>query len=167
MSSLEQRIKLLEDRAAIQDLVAAYFLASDDDDYALLAQCFTHDACFEASGFEDAAGRYDIVALIRMARAGMGQTIHTPNYVHITFTAPGEAKGVVCAHLELGLGETTYFGAVRYIDRYAFEDGQWRIAVRTMKVIHIAPWSEVSGSLTAEHNVRWPGADPLPSDFPQ
>lgn len=167
MSSLEQRIGILEDRAAIQDLVAVYFRASDDDDYAVMAQCFTRKARFEASGFEDAAGRDEVVALIKAARAGMGQTVHTPNYVHISFTGADTADGEVCAHLELGLGEATYFGAVRYIDQYVREDGQWRIAVRAMKVVHIAPWSEVVGSLTTALNVRWPGADPLPSDFPR
>jgi len=167
VSSLEERIKILEDRAAIQDLVAVYFCASDDDDYALMAQCFSSHARFEASGFEDAAGRDGIVALIKAARAGMGQTVHTPNYVHIGFTGADTANGMVCAHLELGLGEATYFGAVRYLDRYEREDGQWRIAVRAMKVVHIAPWTEASGSLTTALNVRWPGVDPLPSDFPR
>ena len=57
VSSLEDRIRVLEDRAAIQDLVAVYFKATDDDDYAVMAHCFTRDARFEASGFEDAAGR--------------------------------------------------------------------------------------------------------------
>lgn len=167
MSSLEERIRILEDRAAIQDMVAAYFRASDDDDYTLMAQCFARNARFEASGFEDAAGREGIVALIKAARAGMGQTVHTPNYVHISFTGADTADGLVCAHLELGLGEATCFGAVRYVDSYLREDGQWRISVRAMKVVHIAPWSEVGRSLTTALNVRWPGADPLPSDFPR
>lgn len=167
MSTLEERIAILEDRAAIQDLVAVYFRASDDDDYAVMAQCFSRNARFEASGFDDAAGRDGIVALIKAARAGMGQTVHTPNYVHIAFTGADTAEGMVCAHLELGLGDATYFGAVRYIDRYEREDGRWRIAVRAMKVVHIAPWSDASASLTTDLNVRWPGADPLPSDFPR
>jgi uncharacterized protein (TIGR02246 family) len=77
--SLEERIRILEDRAAIQDLVAVYFRAADDDDYALMADCFTRDARFEASGFEDAAGRDGIVAVLKAARSGMGQTVHTPH----------------------------------------------------------------------------------------
>ncbi|MEI6640891.1 MAG: nuclear transport factor 2 family protein [Novosphingobium sp.] len=167
MPSLEERIRILEDRAAIQDLVAGYFLAADDDDYAALAQCFTRSARFEASGFEDADGRDGIVAVLKAARAGMGQTVHTPHHVHIRFDGPDAADGLVCAHLELGLGEATYFGAVRYIDRYEREDGEWRLAVRAMKVVHMAPWSGVEASLTSALNVRWPGAEPLPSDFPR
>nr|WP_281384780.1 nuclear transport factor 2 family protein [Novosphingobium piscinae] len=157
----------MEDRAEIQDLVAGYFRASDDDDFDVLATCFTHDARFEASGFDDASGPAAIVGLIRAARSGMGQTVHTPNYVHISFTGPDSADGTACAHLELGLGAETYFGAVRYLDKYVREDGVWRIAVRAMKVVHIGPWSEAGQSLTSELNVRWPGAEPARSDFPR
>lgn len=167
MPSLEERIRILEDRAAIQDLVAVYFRAADDDDYALLAQCFTREAQFEASGFEDADGRDGIVAILKAARASMGQTVHTPHYVHIRFDGTDAAEGLVCAHLELGLGDATHFGAVRYVDRYEREDGAWRIAVRGMKVVHMAPWSGVEASLTTPLNVRWPGSEPLPSDFPR
>lgn len=167
MLSLEERIKILEDRAAIQDLVAVYFRAADDDDYAVMAECFTREARFEASGFEDAAGRDGIVAVLKAARAGMGQTVHTPHYVHIRFDGADAADGLVCAHLELGLGEATHFGAVRYIDRYEREEGSWRIAVRAMRVVHMAPWSGVEAALTTPLNVRWPGAEPLPSDFPR
>lgn len=167
MLSLEERIKILEDRAAIQDLVAVYFRAADDDDYAVMAECFTREARFEASGFEDAAGRDGIVAVLKAARAGMGQTVHTPHYVHIRFDGADAADGLVCAHLELGLGQATHFGAVRYIDRYGREEGSWRIAIRAMKVVHMAPWSGVEAALTTTLNVRWPGAEPLPSDFPR
>jgi uncharacterized protein (TIGR02246 family) len=165
--SLEERIKILEDRAAIQDLVAVYFRAADDDDYAVMAECFAREARFEASGFEDAAGRDGIVAVLKAARAGMGQTVHTPHYVHIRFDGADAADGLVCAHLELGLGAATHFGAVRYIDRYEREEGSWRIAVRAMKVVHMAPWSGVEAALTTTLNVWWPGAEPLPSDFPR
>lgn len=167
MPSLEERIRILEDRAAIQDLVAGYFRAADDDDYAALAQCFTRSARFEASGFEDADGRDGIVAVLKAARSGMGQTVHTPHYVHIRFDGPDAADGLVCAHLELGLGAATYFGAVRYVDRYEREDGEWRLAVRAMRVVHMAPWSAVETSLTSPLNVRWPGVEPLASEFPR
>lgn len=165
--SLEDRIRRLEDRAEIQDLVAAYFRASDDDDYSRLEQCFTQNARFEASGFDDAVGPAGIVALIRAARAGMGQTVHTLHYVHLEFTGPDAARGVVCAHLELGLGEKTYFGAVRYLDDYLRQDAGWRLATRAMQVVYMAPWSEVETSLTTLRNVRWPDAEPLVSDFPR
>lgn len=167
MTTLEERVRRLEDRAELQDLAAAYFRAVDDDDYDAVAACFTTDARFLASGFEGDAGRDAVIAFLKSARSGMGQTVHTPNYVQIEFGSSDEATGLVGAHVELGLGDKTYFGAVRYVDSYRREDGRWRIATREMRVIHIAPWSEVEGSLVSGRNVRWPGADPLPSDYPR
>lgn len=165
MSNIEDRIRKLEDRAEIQDLAARYFLASDDDDYVTLAACFTENARFTASGFNGGAGRGPIIEFLKAARAGMGQTVHTIDYAHVTLTGENTASGTVTAHLELGLGDTTYFAAVRYIDEYAREDGRWCIASREMKAVHVSPWTDVATSLTKPENVCWPGADPEASDF--
>jgi hypothetical protein len=167
LAKLEDRIRRLEDRADLHDLVAAYFLAVDDDQYETVAQCFTEDVHFVASGFDGDSGRGAVIAFLRSARAGMGQTVHTPNYVQLHFINDDEATGVVGAHLELGLGDKTYFGAVRYQDRYRRVDDRWQIARREMQAIHFAPWSEVEKSLTTQFNVRWPATDPLPSDCPR
>lgn len=167
MSSLEQRIRKLEDRAEIQDLAAAYFRATDDDDFDVLAACFTSDARFSASGFDGGKGREGVLAFLRSARSAMQQTVHTPNYVHIDFQGNDAALGLVMAHVEIGIGGTTVFGAVRYSDEYRREDGAWRIASRVMRTIHAGPWSEAGTSLTDPLNVRWPGTEPGPSDFPR
>ncbi|MDE2301232.1 MAG: nuclear transport factor 2 family protein [Sphingomonadales bacterium] len=168
MTSLEDRIRRLEDRAAIQDLVADYFRATDDDDIAALAQCFTRDARFVATGFPGGHGREGIVDFLVAARAAMSQTVHTPNYVHIAFAADGDhADGTVMAHLEIGIGATTVFAAVRYLDSYAREEGCWRIARREMRSVHLGPWADVARSLVDPLNVRWPGGEPGPSDFPR
>jgi hypothetical protein len=71
------------------------------------------------------------------------------------------------AHLEIGIGGTTVYGAVRYLDSYAREDGQWRIASREMRAVHVGSWDQVASSLNEPNNVRWPGAEPAPSDFPR
>lgn len=167
MTTLEERIRRLEDRAAIQDLVAAYFCAVDMDDYDAVARCFTADAQFIASGFSGDSTREAIIEFLKAARSGMGQTVHTPHYVQIEFAGDGQASGIVAAHLELGLGDKTYFGAVRYLDTYRREGEQWQIASRDMKAVHMAPWSEVERSLVQPLNVRWSGAEPLPSDCPR
>jgi uncharacterized protein (TIGR02246 family) len=167
LSSLESRIQKLEDRAALQDLVADYFKATDDDDYDTLASYFTEDASFGASGFDGGGGRDGIIAFLHSARAGMGQTVHTPNYVQLTFNDDDHASGVVGAHLELGMGDQTIYGAVRYLDTYARVEGRWQISSRDMKVIHIGPWADAGTSLSTPLNVRWPGGDPGMSDFPR
>ena len=85
MTTLEERIRRLEDRAEIQDLVARYFKATDDDDELTLADCFTAGARFVATGFEGGIGREGVMAFLKAARSGMQQTVHTPHYVHIAF----------------------------------------------------------------------------------
>lgn len=167
MTTLEDRVRKLEDRAELHDLVAIYFLATDDDDYGRLGLCFTSDATFAASGFPDSTGRDAIIEFLKFARSAMGQTVHTPNYVHLSFDGPDTASGTVTAHLELGIGDVTYIAAVRYLDVYRREDGQWRIARREMRAIHVGPWSDVGDSLSSPLNIRWPGAAPQPSDFPR
>lgn len=167
MPTLEDRIRKLEDRAEIQDLVARYFKVTDDDDELALADCFTHDARFLATGFEGSAGREGVVALLKAARSTMQQTVHTPNYVHITFNGADAAGGIVMAHLEIGIGGTTVYAAVRYLDEYRREDGRWRIASREMRAVHVGSWDLVASSMTEPHNVRWPGAEPATSDYPR
>ena len=167
MSPIEDRIRRLEDRAEIQDLAATYFLATDDDDYETLTRCFTRDARFAASGFEGGAGRDSIIAFLKEARSQMGQTVHSIDFAHVNLTGRHSATGTVTAHLELGLGATTIYTAVRYIDEYAREDGAWRIAAREMKAVHVTPWNEIDQSLTREDNVRWPGSSPAKSELPR
>ena len=167
MTTLEQRIQTLEDRVEIQDLVARYFKVTDDDDESALAECFARDARFNATGFEGGAGRYGVMEFLKSARSTMQQTVHTLNYVHIDFQGPDEATGTVMAHLEIGIGGTTVYAAVRFLDTYAREDGQWRIASREMRAAHLGSWDLIASSMTDPNNVRWPGAEPVPSDFPR
>lgn len=167
MTSLEDRIRRLEDRAEIQDLVAIYFRATDDDDLTTLGQCFTEDARFVAAGFAGGENRDGVIAFLAAARATMRQTVHTPNYVHIIFNDGDHASGTVMAHLEIGLAETTVYAAVRYIDSYRREQGAWRIERREMRAVHLGSWANVAQSLVNPLNVCWPGGEPAASDFPR
>jgi hypothetical protein len=164
---VEHRLRRLEDRAELQDLVVRYFLASDDDDAAALGECFVSDASFSVSGALCGDSREAILAFIASERAKMGLTVHTPNYALFTFTDDKQATGLVGAHLELVLGGQSLFGAVRYRDSYVRHDGHWRLRSRDMRVAHIAPWAEVGQALQSPTPVRWPGLQPLASDFPR
>lgn len=167
MTDLECRIRRLEDRAALQDLVVQYFVAADDDDYETLAATFAPDGTFSAGSFEGATGRDAVVESLRSSRKLMGPTVHTPNYALFKFQEDGRATGLVGAHLELSMAGRTLFGAVRYTDDYVRIDGRWQILRRNMRTIHMGPWEDVGTSLTSELCVRWPGIDPLPSDYPK
>ena len=133
MSDLERRIRRMEDRAELQDLVVRYFIASDDDDYATLAATFAIDGTFCAGSFPGGAGREAVVECLRSGRSMMGPTVHTPNYALFTFQDDDHATGQVGAHLELSIGGRTVFGAVRYIDAYVRAEGRWQFKSRNMR----------------------------------
>lgn len=165
--NLESRLKRLEDRAAIDDLVVDYFLAADGDDLAGVRASFTEDATFSASGAISAAGQDAIVEFIRTARTHMGLTVHTPNYARLSFKGDDDAEGIVGAHLELVLGGTSVYGAVRYVDRYVRSGDRWLIKARDMRTIHLAPWKDVGEAFASKTPVRWPGAEGGSSDYPR
>jgi hypothetical protein len=167
MKSLEERLALLEARAAIGDLVVAYFLAADGDDADGVGNSFTEDAEFRSSGILNASGRQQIVTFIGKARDQMGLTVHTPHYSQVTFQSDTEARGLVGAQLELVVGGVAVYGAVRYVDHYVQRDGSWLIRSRDMRTIYLAPWLEVGSALNSQTPVRWPGASPANSDFPR
>jgi len=160
---LARRLRRLEDRAELEDLVVRYFLACDDDDWDALFEVFSADA-----EFADAFGRDQVVEAMRESRAGMGPSVHTPDGTLFTFDERDEnaARGVVTAHWELSMGGRTLYGAVRYEDEYVRERDRWRIRRRAIRIRHVGPWEEVASSLTSATPVRWPGRDAVPADLP-
>jgi len=167
MSDIEARVRRLEDRGAINDVVVAYFLAADGDDIVNVGASFTKDATFSASGQLCARGRQGIMDFIANARTQMGLTIHTPHYAQVTFESTDFAKGIVGAHLELVVAGSSICGAVRYADEYARGEGCWRIKSRDMRTIYIAPWLEVGEALASSTPARWPGSNAAQSDYPR
>ncbi len=164
---IEQRVRRLEDRCAIDDLNTRYFLAADGDDMDGVGDSFTEGATFASSGHVGATGRRGIVDFIAGARGHMGLTIHTPHYGLYTFHGDDRAAGLVGAHLEMVLAGQSIYGAVRYADEYQKLDGRWRIAKRDMRTIFIGEWARTAEVFASPTPVQWPGIDPLPSDYPR
>jgi hypothetical protein len=162
---LSKRVRRLEDRVELNDLIVSYFLAADGDDLEGVRASFAQDATFSASGMVTGQGRDGIVDFIRASRKQMGLTIHTPHYAQFTFDEPDQARGLIGAHLELVLGGTAVYGAVRYVDSYRRSEGRWLIQSRDMRTIHIAPWLEVGDAFASPTPVRWPGVPGAASDY--
>lgn len=165
--NIEERLTRLEGRAEIEDLNVRYFLAADGDDLDGLRSVFAPGATFAISGHVGGTGRDGIVSFLVEQRRRMGLTIHTPHYVLLGNCADERAEGMVGAHLELVLDGQSLFGAVRYQDEYVRLNRQWLIARRDMRTIHIAPWRDLDTAFASDKPVRWPGAEPQPSDFPR
>ena len=167
MPDLEERLRMLEDRAAIEDLNLCYFMAADDDDLTTLRDVYAPGATFSISGQLGGTGRDGVVAFLVEQRRRMGLTVHTPHHVLIGNRSADRADGIVAAHLELAIDGQSLFGAVRYQDEYVQLGGRWMIARRDMRTIHIAPWRDLDSAFASNRPVRWPGAEPQPSDFPR
>jgi SnoaL-like domain len=167
MTDTEKRLRRLEDRAELQDLVVRYFYAADDDDFAELEAVFTPDATFIFGGHVGGTSRQQVLEFLAAERKNMGVTVHTPHGMLFRFQDADHATGLVGAHLELARGGTTVISACRYADEYVRLDGQWRIRRRELLVIHAGPWEDVATSLTADLRARWPGYPAGPADLPR
>ncbi|WP_194238371.1 nuclear transport factor 2 family protein [Streptomyces spongiae] len=144
---LEARLRAVEARLALGDLVARYCIAIDDQDYEGLAELFAADATWPFPDGE-ARGRTAVVAALRERRSGNAGSVHTPHACVVTDLGERHASGTVLAHVEMGIGGTTHMGALRYTDRYARgDDGRWRFLRREMTVVHMGPWADIERSL--------------------
>src|SRR3954454_12939932 len=110
-AELADRIRRLEDRAAIEELVVRYCTAIDDGDYAAMVDMYTADATFGA-----AVGAQEVVDHLRAIRRDYGRTIHVPEAHTITFADEDHATGLVLSHAELNIEQQTIHCFIRYYD---------------------------------------------------
>jgi hypothetical protein len=157
---LPDRVRMIEDRLAIQDLAVRYCVAIDDGDYEGLAEMYT-----EKATMGETVGRHEVIDLLRTIRADYGRTIHIPEAHSISFTDDDHATGLVLSHAELDIQQTTVHTFIRYYDDYERgDDGAWRFANRTLKFAYAVPFEQMHESLTGVDTVRWPGTPAAPAD---
>jgi ketosteroid isomerase-like protein len=141
-ASLEQRIRRLEDRAEIGELIARYALVMDNRDVAALPDLFTSDVVVRsAGGGMNAVGRDAVVELFLARFRILGPSNHVTHDRIITFDDgnPDRATGLVVAHAEMRVGDTPMVAAIRYVDTYRREHGRWRIAERQLHFMYYVP----------------------------
>ncbi|MGI9624386.1 MAG: nuclear transport factor 2 family protein [Acidimicrobiales bacterium] len=153
---LENRVRQLEDRAEITQLVARYGPAVDDREYENLAELYTQESVFDTVGGR-ITGRDEVIAYYKMKGDEYGATYHYPVSVEVHLDGPDDAHGVVCAHAELSIGDEAVAVALRYHDTYQREDDAWRFQERNVKILYVLPFAELDSGLAAHDRVRWPG----------
>lgn len=141
---VKERVKRLEDRFAIQDLVAAYCSAIDQRDLPRFLSLFTEDAVLR---HRDGVMRLDSRAAIEKYYttrfAGYGFTFHYPHAVTVTFESPDEATGLVTGHAEMSVDGQMVLAAIRYTDHYRRIDNAWRFAERELAFGYYMKLSEL------------------------
>lgn len=158
---LTRRIRLVEDRASLRELVDRYCLAIDDSDWDALLNLFAADA--DMAGQTSGPG---VVGQLRSIRSGYGRTIHTAIAQVLEFADDDHASGVVTSRAELAIAGQTVFCAMRYLDDYVRADGTWRFARRVIRFSYALPWADMAGAMSGDLAVAWPNTVPGPSDLP-
>lgn len=165
-SEILARLRRIEDRTEIEELVTRYAMACDDRDLDALAGCFTADGAFVSVGGR-IEGRPALIEYYTERFQHYGPSYHVPHRVVLDELTEGTARGVVLAHSELMLDGGLFVTAHRYRDRYRCEDGRWRVAERACEFLYGAPLRDLLDLDHAQPRRRWPGVEPVEADIPE
>jgi hypothetical protein len=167
--SLESRIRRLEDRAEIVELIARYVIAVDNRDIAEISDLYTSDGIFEgnASASGVAAGNAAIVEFFRERWKETGWSTHSAHVQILDFLDENQAVGCVTGHAEHAWRGHFIVAAHRYHDYYLRDGGRWRFRLRRNKVLYLMPLSDLPELFRDDERKRWPGQDPQAAELPE
>ena len=160
------RLRRIEARTEIDELITRYAMACDDRDLDALAECFTTDGAFVSVGGR-VEGRPALVEYYTGRFQHYGPSYHVPHRLVLDELSDDTARGTVLAHSELMLDGGLFVSAHRYRDTYRVEDGRWRVSERTCDFLYGAPLRDM---LDLDHTAprrRWPGVEPVDADIPE
>lgn len=165
---LAARIRRLEDRAEIRELVAHYGFAVDDRDLGTLAGLFTPDASFRSQdGVINAVGIDAVMQTYHGRFAVLGLSNHFTHDQVVAFDDdPDLAIGLVNSHAELCRNGQAMITALRYQDTYRRYEGRWRFADRLIHFLYYVPVQEYAEALGSAYRMRAYG-DQRPADYPE
>jgi len=141
-SPLEARVRRLEDRIAIDALIALYGLVMDNRDVTALPELFTADVVVESSGGGmHAIGRDAVVQLFLARFRVLGPSNHVTHDRIVTFDAaePDHARGLVLSHAEMQVSGQPMVAAIRYVDTYRRDHRRWQFAGRRLHFMYYSP----------------------------
>ena len=149
-AGLEERLRRLEDRIEIGELVARYGLVMDDRDMASMPDLFTSDVVIRSrDGGMNAVGRDAAIAMFRRRLAALGPSNHFTHDRITTFDAaqPDVARGIVLSHAELCRSGVAMVAAIRYGDTYRRDQGRWRFGEREIAFMYFVNAAEYVDAL--------------------
>jgi ketosteroid isomerase-like protein len=155
-----------EDRLDLQELIARYSLARDDQDMDSLLDCFTSEAVFNRRG-QDVTGREALHDFYLASMKKYDLTTHTNHAQVLEPVDVGHAHGVVTGHAELVLSGALIVASYRYHDCYRQERGRWRFASRELRFLYAMPVEELAHGFAGPRRIRWPATEPAPADYPE
>ena len=165
MNDVESRLRRLEDRAEIEELLARYANACDDRDMTALADCFASDFEFDSVAGHS-VGRDAAMDYYHLRLGMYGVTFHVPHTLVLERDGDDAATGVVTSHAEMELEREMFVTGFRYHDRYVREDGRWRFRARRVQAFYAMPLRELTGRLDSLR-LRWPKTRPRAAALPE
>ncbi len=164
----EARLRRLEDRAELAELIARYALAVDDRDLEAIAALFTPDGAFRSKdGVMSARGTEAVLEQFRGRFRALKLSNHFSHDHVFTFGADADAAtGLVTAHAEVWRNGRALIGALRYEDSYRRHQGRWCFADRLLHFLYYLPVEEYASALGDPLRQRAYG-DRRPADFPE
>ncbi len=156
MPDIEKRLRRIEDRMAIADLVHAYTFAMDNRDLTWAADLFTEDGRFRsADGVMEAQGRDAICAQYQGRFDALGFNFHITHDQIVEFRSEDVATGMVSGHAEVGRNGQVMVTAMRYHDVYhRCGDGRWRFSDRNIHFFYYLPVEEYREALRGRGRMR-------------
>ncbi|MFQ5660784.1 MAG: nuclear transport factor 2 family protein [Gammaproteobacteria bacterium] len=158
-TALEQRIRRLEDRETIRELVSRYSIAIDDRDMHItgIAALFTPNGRFRTKdGAVNARGVDAVIEYFKSSLAILGPTNHF-THEHIIFldtNLEGKAYGLVASHAELVRRGEPMLVALRYEDEYQFHEQSWKFYDRSLSYFYFMNVSDYAACLRETKRVR-------------
>lgn len=167
-TTLEDRIRRIEDKLALQDLAHLYGFVMDERDLEGLRTLFTEDARLGSEdGVFDARGLDTIAATYQGRYDALGATHH---FVHSALSRfddddADRAYGLVSGHAEVVRHGETMVVALRYHDVYRRTADGWRIAERVMGYMYYLPVTDYVATMKSDDRSLVYG-DARPADWP-
>ena len=165
--TLEARLAEVEDRLALQDLVARYNFAIDNRDLATVAGLFTENGSFGSKdGAMRATGSAAVCKQFEARFSVLGATNHFAHDHVVWFESDSRARGLLSVHAEVWRKEQPMVCALRYDDRYEKSAGLWRFAERLLSFfyyLNVNDYATAMGQLERNHA----SDTPVAADFPE
>lgn len=162
LQALARRVRRIDDRQQLGELMSRYGVAVDDRDFKTIGRLFAADGVF--CGI---AGRQAVLDFYRERLAAYTATTHYAHSWHFDFDSDTQARGVVNAHAELCIAGKTFRLSLRYLDRYIHTAEGWLFQERDLRFRYVLPFDEVAHGLADPLRVRWPGMAPKAADLPE
>ncbi|WP_214104724.1 nuclear transport factor 2 family protein [Acrocarpospora catenulata] len=134
LSHLDRRLRLLEERNHVAELLAEYCRAVDEHDPEAFADLWTADAVQDIRSRGTAyRGRDQIMEGLESTFAAFRHTHHVPGNLQITFVSDARAdvRSDVTVHCVTSDGAHVVVAA-SYQDQVVREDGRWRFSSRVV-----------------------------------